>query len=63
MDPRDADTSVDPPAVSAKRTPGLPYTEDEELAMGQFVQHQIGLGIEMKHKSWQTFADVVSLFV
>lgn len=60
MDPGDADSTIDPPAAGPGRSHKLAYTEDEELAMGQFVQHQADLGLELKYKSWQTFAEVVS---
>lgn len=38
------------------------YTQDEELAMGQFVLHQEDNGKPVTRGSWATFAEVVSIF-
>lgn len=56
----DIDDSTFLPIRPASTPHRLAYTDDEELAMGQFIQHQADTGQELKHKSWQIFAEVVS---
>jgi anthranilate/para-aminobenzoate synthase component I len=50
----------DPPVTPV--TGPLPYTEVEELAMGQFVLHQESEGKHVTGGSWSIFAEVVSTF-
>jgi hypothetical protein len=53
--------TVDEPMIKSSNP--LAYTEDEELAMGQFVLHQESQGKHVTGGSWAEFAEVVSILL